>query len=148
MISKFHTDFTAGIKSSLCVLVLATFSYFNFNCRHSKVIEEEDCAVSLRPAANTKRNSAVFSDTSESPYVDLDASFDSQTKKGSGLQRAESTSKLHNAARKLRRSLSGKNLSNKYKNSTEKRVEPEPPAEPVVRPPSRSNSLVKVCFII
>ena len=113
---------------------------------------EDDCSVSLRPlpsaASNTKRNSAVFSDTvtSESPYVDLDASFDSQTaKKGgsSGLQRAESTSKLHNAARKLRRSLSGKNLSNKYKNS-EKKADPEPPEPVVVRPPSRSNSLVKV----
>ena len=56
-------------------------------------------------------------------------------KDGQGLQRRESTSKLHNAARALRRSLSGKNIPNKYKNTD---------VEGSSDPPKRSQSMDKI----
>ena len=68
---------------------------------------EDTAAVELRPttaaASTSMRNSAVYSalGVTESPYVDLDGSFEAAKKSasgGGGLQRAESTSKLHNAA--------------------------------------------------
>ena len=52
-----------------------------------------------------------------------------------GLQRRESTSRLHNAAKALRRSLSGKNIPNKYKKSD---------VGNIGDPPKRSQSVDKM----
>ena len=114
----------AILNQFYCVIV-----YF----RNSKV-DEDFAAISRRNSLNYYD---VEPQVQDNPGLNQ---YDMKEKRRPTLQRRESTSKLQNAAKLLRRSLSGKNLSNKYKSQQSVRDENQPVAEP----PKRSNSLAKL----